>query len=822
MKRVKVAIAALGMLCIVPFFMKQIYSNNELQAAGTSFSLYEKVYIANNLYTVIGSDGSNVKLLMDGTTGGPQNRAGADIAIRDYTSAYYLGQLGYEVLSGKIKLPLSSDLAPITSANKLNTNIPAVAGDWWLGDATVNNRSKFMTSDNRDNGAKNLIQTAQDQTTGECGEETKTEYGIMPTTPKKDDDKSIEKLISEKVKVEITTDKTVTVSYNTGDLCNGANFNVTSWNANSTVTGYYVIKDGIIETTSDSSTATSTSIKGNPAILFYNRFYQMERLGHEVNDTFNSVVDGDTCVPLKTPVAIGGFQAASIKIVGGSPTFKVLATVKENTPKNEKVICEGKTQNAGTALARPMATLPTSTILFANTTKRNYASSSTLSDSFPSSDGGTNKPYITLLNPNLKVSLTGGTTYSTEMPTDYILKLPVTLSGNTEGNRYVSASANIGGSLRYGVLKQVNSNSDTVEIDLRQFTDGDPSALSQISLTLYHENEGSFNTSYMGNGTAITVNITQPKTDQEISFTTGNPTSAEYGSLTTIKAQLDTLTAKQSSKDIKFSIVSGNATIDSQSYNSTTGIATASIKPTSGTGDVVIAIDKDGDTTANAATRQTMTITLDKKDITVTPTRFTKTYLLNEAMPALSSTSADVVNGDTLPSILVPVLEPLDDSASSPSTDGVITNIGTWKQVYSANILDTLPSAFSDKYNITLQDWDDDPTYILQTSLDAIPEGWLIVSPDGNDAGWNKGNVTIFLSQEAKNMGYDRIEEVKQTGGEITVVQSGETLVYSSETSSKIPHIRITNKAQTQTSEAMDIRELKIDKTDPKIGRAHV
>lgn len=504
------------------------------------------------------------------------------------------------------------------------------------------------------------------------------------------------------------------------------------------------------------------------------------------------------------------------------PTVKV----ESNSIVNNEVKCTGATNNAGTALARPMATLPTSSILFANTAKRNYTSGTTLSDLFPSSSAGTNKPYLTLLNPNLGISLTSGasgvsgSTYSVEMPMDYIVKLPVTLSGNTEKNRYVSASANIGGSLKYGVLKQVNSNSDTVEINLRQFVeDGDPSALSQISLTLYHENEGSYKTAYMGNGTAITVNLLSP---QEISFATDNPTSAEYGSLTTIKAQLDTLTAKQSSKDIKFSIVSGNATIDSQSYNSTTGIATASIKPTSGTGNVVIAIDKDGDTTASAATRQTTTLTLDKKGITVTPTRFTKTYLLNESMPALSSTSADLVNGDTLPSVLVPVLEPLDDSASSPSTNGVITNIGSWKQVYSATALDALPTAFTDKYNITLQDWDDDPTYILQTSLDAIPEGWLIVTPDGNDAGWNHENVTISLSQEAKNMGYDRIEEVKQIGEEITVVQSGETLVYSSETSSKTPHIRITNNAQTQTSEAMDIRELKIDKTDPTISNVAV
>lgn len=828
MKRVKVAIAALGMLCIVPFFMKQIYSNNELQAAGTSFSLYEKVYIANNLYTVIGNDGSNVKLLMDGTTGTAQTWSNANSTAINFASITNVGVLGNEILKNKYSLPLSTNLTAITTSNKLNAQVPTVGGDWWLGDGTSNNRNKFMTSDNRNNGTTTITAAKQDQTTGECSSTTSTLTGEKLATTKTDDDLSVQvktgrDAITVKGKADVGGDILI---YTTSD-CSGVAMTLAKQRVPAAETQLTLYRKGDTYFMNDSDVGMTDDKRG----LFY-MYTIMKSFGVDLSkagDKHSGEAHEGFCSVYNEPVIIdiNNFEVNSWKISKKDSNAAMNFTVEvvSNVEETEKKVCAGATNNAGTALARPMATLPTSSILFANTAKRNYASGSILSDSFPSSSAGTNKPYLTLLNPNLGISLTSGasgvkgSTYSVEMPTDYIVKLPVTLSGNTEKNRYVSASANIGGSLQYGVLKQVNSNSDTVEIDLRQFTEGDPSALSQISLTLYHENEGSYKTAYMGNGTAITVNLLSP---QEISFATDNPTNAEYGSLTTIKAQLDTLTAKQSGKDIKFSIVSGNATIDSQSYNSSTGIATASIKPTSGTGNVVIAIDKEGDTTASAATRQTMTLTLDKKDITVIPTRFTKTYLLNETMPALSSTCADLVNGDTLPSVLIPVLEPLDDSASSPSTDGVITNIGSWKQVYSATVLDALPTAFTDKYNITLQDWDDDSTYILQTSLDAIPEGWLIVSPDGNDAGWNHENVTISLSQEAKNMGYDRIEEVKQTGEEITVVQSGETLVYSSETSSKIPHIRITNKAQTQTSEAMDIRELKIDKTDPTISNVTV
>lgn len=806
MKKIKILLSLVALLALMPVLF--VFMDQAIRAASTpSFSLYEKVHLANNTYTVIGTDGTNVKLLMDTTIGNAQTWANANTTATNFPSSTNVGVLGNEVLKNKYSLPLSTDLSPITASNTLNSGVPTITSDWWLGDASVNNRSKFMTKDNKNNGTKTLVTTTQDQTTGACGTSTKNETGVMVTNTKKEE---VDKTANIWVKREAVMIGNVSASYPkaytyTTTDCTGSPAIGALTQMDGTGVPISIDEHGNLFTGAGTGRSwVRIAIQNIP----------------DFNTTFKSGVQGsqysfnltpDICYSMASTTG----SAVSLKMPTGYPLTITLTMKNAPSDTTDNRTCTGQTYNAGTALTRPMSTIPISDIISANTTKRTYTPGNTLSGSFPSSDSGSNKPYVTLKNTNLKVALTNGangvsgTTLNTTLPSDHILKIPVTLTGNKEGAQFVSASANIGGAPKYGVLKQVTANNDIVEVDLRDFA-SDPSTLTQISLILYHENEGSYQTSYMGEGTEITVNLLSP---QEIAFDASNPTTAEYGSLTKLSASLTTPLNKQSNEPIKFSIVSGSATIDSQSYVASTGIATANILPTSGTGTVVIAIDKAGDTSASAATQQTITLTLGKKAITVKPTRFNKTYIVNENMPVLTSTSDGLISGDTLPSVLVPVLEPLNGSAQSPSTGGVITSVGTWKQVYSSTILNGLPSSFTDKYNITLEDYDDDNTYVFMTSLTAIPDGWLIVTPNANSDGWNNTDVTVSLSQAAQNMGYHTIEAVNANGD---VIKYGSTLLYSTETSAEVPKVRI--KGDTHTSDPVDLRTLKIDKTKPVIN----
>lgn len=814
--KVKFGFCVVVLFVLVPSIMFIEHKMDSLHAAGTAptYSLYEKVHIANNTYTVIGT-GSNINLLMDTTIGSAQTWATANTTATNFPSAINIGILGNEVLKNKYSLPTSTNLSSTLSGTTLHANIPTVSNDWWLGDASSNNRSKFMTATNSNNGSKSLTSTTIDSTTGACGTTSVNETGAMVTARNQEANKTANIW----TKREATA--TMAISGN-ANLSNFAAYEGSSNCSGTSVIGNTQLPNSLGATISvdniNNLEVTVGALSGKVLYrLFVQNYPNFESVfkSASAGSTYYLNLGSNVCYDLsRTP---GGYT--SMKLPQGQ-SLSITFTVKDNPiDTTELKTCTGQTWEAGTALTRAMLSLPLADIVSANTSKRLCVPANTLSDSFPTSDTGNSKPYLTLLNPNLKVALTtgasgvSGTTYSSAMPSDYILKLPVTLTGNKEGGQYVSASASIGGVSKYGVLKQTTTNNDIVEIDLRQFA-SDPSTLTQLQLTLYHENAGSYQTAYMGNGTDITVNLLA---SQDISFASGNTTTATYGELTSISAQLDTPLNKQSSAPIKFTVISGNASIDSQSYIASTGIASANIKPTSGTGNVVIAIDKAGDTTAAAASQQTFTLALNKKSISVKPNSFTRTYTVNEAMPLLSSVAVGLVSGDTIPTALVPILEPLDGSAASPATGGMISNVGKWKQVYHNTILNALPTEFTNKYNITLADWDDDQSFVFQTSLTAIPEGWLIVTPNANSDGWNNTDVSVALSQDAQNMGYHTIEAVNTTGD---VIKYGASLLYSTETSGEIPKVRIVS--NTHTSEAIDLRTLKIDKTKPVIASVSV
>lgn len=791
--------------------------NTTHAAAAPSFSLYEKVHLANDTYTVIGNDGTNVKLLMDKTIGNAQVWGTTASTIRNYPSASTLGGTGYGLLNWKLNLPASSDLTSVTANNKLNASIPSVTGDWWLGDVTVDNRNKFMTSDNRNDGTTTLTTAKQDQTTGECGSETSTLIGEKLTTKKTDKDLSANIKTGRDI---ITVKGKATVggsieAYTSSD-CTGNNVGINNRKIPTSETQATVYYDGTKYITNETSPGNTDEKRG----LVY-LYTIMKSFGVELVKAGDMYSSGEAqvgyCSVYKTPLVPDGLSTIvkSWKITKKDSNVPMTFTLEvvSNVEETEEKTCTGATNEAGTALVRPMVTYPISGVVFANSTKRRFTPGNTLSGSFPVSSSGTNKPFVTLRT-NAKIWLDGtasgvfNNTYTVEVPSDGILNLPVQMNTSTDGDTYVSASAEIDGKTQYGVLKKVTGNvKDTVQIDLHQFA-SNPNKLTQINLKLYLEESGTYKTSYMSEGKDVVVNFTKSKTPQTISFDTTNPTTAEFDSLTTITAKLDTALDKQSSEAIKFSIVSGSVTIDSQSYDASTGFATAKIKPTSGTGTAVIAINKAGDDNATAAAQQTYSLNLSKKKITVSPDYTKKIYSVGDNIPTILSKSSD---GTTVPTTLIPNFEPIGDSATSPFANGKIAEIGSWKLVYPSNILDGL-SDFTAKYDITLQDYDDNTDYIFETEMSDIPDSWISITPQPNAQGWNLDTVTLAPSDDAIAKGFTIIELVNDAG---TALESGATITHSNETTVSGVTLKVQLKKGDYTSNTVTTRTIYIDKTKP-------
>ena len=238
------------------------------------------------------------------------------------------------------------------------------------------------------------------------------------------------------------------------------------------------------------------------------------------------------------------------------------------------------------------------------------------------------------------------------------------------------------------------------------------------------------------------------------------PAFVTYGSDVTIKAKLTSDLDEQADTMLIFTIPTSSSNkmaIIAQGYDPDTGEAWATLHPKNGDVFFDIEIAKDGDDKAFAATVKSKTIALHKAPLTIHP-QIIYGKVVGDVMPALTSVGTTLVNSDTIPSALTITLTP-DASTSDPlptdSGNPLITHAGTWTMTYPENILTSSDLAdFVKKYDITLEDYQTNTDYVFTTSLTGIPDSWIIVSPNANSEGWNNGDVTLSLSDDAIAAGY--------------------------------------------------------------------
>lgn len=552
----------------------------------------------------------------------------------------------------------------------------------------------------------------------------------------------------------------------------------------------------------------------------------------KVCTSFSPQCEGSKCEVMNTanPSVKKSVESARNSVGTLDNTNKIIIKVQNvSQPQvlDVKKTCTGRTQPAGKAAERPMVELLKRDIVLGNSVKRTYTPNLQLNAPVPMSDNtlsALDRKYMTLQMAGIPILTMGepGVTSAYKIETNPdengIISLPIQLhnfyTDLDEGTNYISAVAKKkNGDYAYGVLKEFTGTSGIVEVDVSNI-DQDPDGTYRIKL--YIENSGPMETAYISKGTDIEIHSIIP---QAIAIDANQPTTVTYGDMITVTSHLSSDLASQAATDILYSIkTSGGATaqasIVSQSYNATTGVATATIKPLTGTGQFTLAIDKAGTSSSPAASQQTMNITMNPKEITVTPTKPSKVYAIGEPMPTLTATSSGLVSGDSIPSGLIPMLEPLsvNDPAHPASNGATIDESGKWKLVFASNALTGL-TTFTDKYDVILEDYDEDSTLVFETSIASIPAGWVVVTPNANSAGWNNQSVVITPSAAAFKAGYETVVLVDVSGND---VKYGASITYSTETNSEIPNIAL--RKGTNQSDPQTIREIKIDVTAPTVS----
>ena len=471
--------------------------NDKLNAA-SNYSTGSKVFIGNDSYTVI--DPTTMTLLKDSATdAGIVTWNNAIISLLSLANNY--GELGSKAVSNNFTLPKTSDLTNImNSDNTALVNIEPIATDWWLGDASIDNRSKFVGANTNSLVTEvERIKNVLDEEAKVCNtNQTVVEQGIKPTKTSNDPTKTIEKgLITYQFEYD-------------GDFSSGSKgykfFNSTD------CTG------GSSNVFSKGSGVITTDGNGNPKFALNPAHYAIY-LGVITNSGLKSyfkenasnsvlikskVVDvtlpsANTCHVIKSDESLNNYRTYQIY---GMKNLKITIT----SAKASDLSCPGYAQTAGTSSVRPLLTLDKSKLAYSSVTKPSFQSNSSVNQSVPEIDG--NYSYLTLKDSDLGIMLdssnsnVSGNTLMIDR-SNTTVSIPVTLSGITSGTRYVSVVGTTNNGDRYSVLGQVNGTTGTVQLDLTSLANYQTA--KTLNLTLYQEVDEGTNTTYRGNGTQITL-----------------------------------------------------------------------------------------------------------------------------------------------------------------------------------------------------------------------------------------------------------------------------------------------------------------------------
>lgn len=869
-------IVLLTVLFIFSPIIASFVMSSELFAAGTivnspnnqavnSLHLGDEVHLgtySDDVYTVLGQKNGDVYLLKKAAINNTAvNFNTAKTNATNFVSATNFGNVGKShAQTGLISKADLSSLSAV-SGNNLVSAIPSVTGNWWLADNNAStNRASFASASNAlnvDGGIKKTTVSGfslNSVTAGTCGTASAGETGVMPITAFNDSaTPTVKRKFISKATIKFNFPSATGISrkvFSNSTNCTGtsgvdtlgqssANINYAqdgntgkvSWTAGGNGAGFpAAIIIGMHWDPRPSINGAGTYLIGNNSIT--------TNFVGGTNGTCYAMYYNDSNILVDSKVS-GNPSSAKY----GTRTFTVTASIS-GTPTVQTDYCPALTNNAGTALVRPYVKVKATDIIMRNNAKRTYNTSAVLSNaSLPKSDNaGT---YLTLQASELSVGLnTGnahvsGNTLTVERPkNNTIVSLPLTFGTVSEGTRYVAAEAkDKDGNAVYSVLGAAGAgNTANVNIDYANLL---ASGQNSFKVTLFLEDAGGKNTAYRSAGTEITVVLKDP---QYIRFEAGNAGTVTYGDTLEIKAEYydyDTLPngdIKQANTDLAFRIHpddTGKAYIEDHQYVASTGKAKATIVPTSGTGQFRLIISKSGDDVFYDAQEQTVTIQLQKKDLTLIPP-FTSDYAaaaLEDLMPSLEPNALilnpgdGLVSGDVVPSELYPNLEKDDPVlADHPAVGGVVSNPGTWREKFPnpPGIVSTAVTQFMDKYNVTFEDYDDDEDYVFTVDPNGILERWIEITPEltapqtwyNADIIATKGQVTLKPSLEAKYFGYFDIALV--TDGVDGTFDS--SVVLTDDTTGIKPIVKL-RKADGEISNAKQLNtKIKIDQTNPTLN----
>ncbi|NBJ65325.1 hypothetical protein D5266_09065, partial [bacterium c-19] len=521
----------ISILALVVISIPILNINNDKISAATNYAAGKKVYIGNDTYTVI--DSSTMTLLKNTATDTGEVTWNDAVTSLDTLADNY-GELGSKAVSGKFTLPKTSDLTKVISSDQTSlVNIDAISTDWWLGDESVDNRSKFVGADtNSLISNSNILKNVLNNEKNICIlEQTLTEQGIKPTQAEKDDDILYDKLNNYgEFRV---SDGSLPIDYFSESNCSGSpigssgidaiTFNIDGYsNASSQIPTsniayflpYYILTEQGGDDYLNDCIGNGLKITGSisePSLCPNNsslRLGQKFFLPGEVNE----------CVVVKdNPFNVGSYRAWSNISTKYYRLYNIISNIESNA------LCPGLDRPAGTSSVRPLLTLDKSKIAYSSNAKPTFDSNSSLTNAVPMVDG--NNAYLSLIDSDLGITLdsTNSNVSGNKLKAkreNPLVSIPVSLSGTTSGSRYVSAVAETNNGIRYNVLGQVNGSKGTVQLDLTSLKDFQTT--NEFNVTLYQEVDEGTNTTYRGNGKEITIEIeAAPITD--ISFAANYP-----------------------------------------------------------------------------------------------------------------------------------------------------------------------------------------------------------------------------------------------------------------------------------------------------------
>ena len=512
MKKIGYLISIFALVVIsIPIFN----TNNDKISAATNYAAGKKVYIGNDTYTVI--DSNTMTLLKNTATDAGEVTWNDAVTSLDTLADNY-GELGSKAVSGKFTLPTASDLTPVTSTDQTSlVNIDPISTDWWLGDESVDNRSKFVGANTNSlvtdvSIVKNVLDTTKhvcnmNQTVIEQGKK----HTVSSTDPQLEDSYMSRDFVIKTSPSGYGSDAKIDFYGDincTGEMAGGGifpSYNTLYLNYDSLDIDQAILANGdlaylripqYIAFTELGLNSYLSNYKNSPVLGYNKKFIISENAG--------------TCHNLTTPMPFN-HSTLSMKTV---KSMKVYATNREVWVDNitnatlKTVTCPGHEHTAGTSSVRPLLTLDKSKIAYSSNAKPSFDSNASLMNAVPMVDG--NNAYLSLIDTDLGIALDSGDSNVSgnklkakrENP---LVSIPVSLSGTTSGSRYVSAVAETNNGLRYNVLGQVNGSKGTVQIDLTSLKDFQTS--TEFNVTLYQEVDEGTNTTYRGNGKEITIEI---------------------------------------------------------------------------------------------------------------------------------------------------------------------------------------------------------------------------------------------------------------------------------------------------------------------------